>query len=58
MPELERYPNESPTAARLRIARNRAKNKDNPVKTKGDIMGNGNISRTIKDMGETSDVGY
>ena len=53
MPANKPYPGENPAAAAKRIARNKALQVKNPdaIKNKGDIMGNGNIAETIKNLG-------
>jgi|2_EtaG_2_1085320.scaffolds.fasta_scaffold03122_4 hypothetical protein len=69
MPEFEKYANESPEAARRRIAKN-IRAKGNPgapsvapmapraPRTKGNLMGKGyNIARNING-GKLPDVGY
>ena len=57
MPANKPYPGENPAAARKRIAKNRARTRNDAgtstfddVKTKSDLMAE-NISSTIKNMG-------
>ena len=57
MPKYEKYPNEDPKAAKSRIARNRAQDRNqegessfDKIKTKADMMAS-NIAGTIKNMG-------
>ena len=57
MPKYEKYPNEDPKAAKARIARNRAQDRNqegessfDKVKTKADMMAS-NIAGTLKNMG-------